>query len=204
MTIAALFVESQGVYFGMPDLEPWSPPRDARDYAGPHPVIAHPPCERWGRFWHGSPRKPHQYDLGDDSGCFDAALRSLRNYGGVLEHPAQSKAWDKFDLPKPRERGWARDLFSNLWSCEVDQYHYGHDARKPTWLLYCGDGPPELVWGRAPQQIPEWMIERYGYARARKYGVISMIGGKHKKAIRERTPIGFRDLLISLVAPLAQ
>lgn len=42
------------------------------------------------------------------------------------------------------------------------------------------------------------MIERYGYEKARRIGVVAMIGGKHKKAIRERTPIMFRDLLISI------
>lgn len=58
--IAALFVEVDGCYAGLPDVDPWPIERDARQYAGPHPVVAHPPCQRWGRFWHGSTRKPHQ------------------------------------------------------------------------------------------------------------------------------------------------
>lgn len=49
-------------------VDPWPIDRDARKYAGPHPVVAHPPCQRWGRFWHGSTRKPHQFQLGDDGG----------------------------------------------------------------------------------------------------------------------------------------
>jgi hypothetical protein len=54
--IAALYVEPNGAYFGLPGVDPWDQARDARKYAGPWPVVAHPPCERWGRFWHGSPR----------------------------------------------------------------------------------------------------------------------------------------------------
>jgi hypothetical protein len=59
-TVAALYVEPQGCYVGVPGVDPWDEARDARTYAGPHPVVAHPPCQRWGRFWHGSTRKPHQ------------------------------------------------------------------------------------------------------------------------------------------------
>lgn len=68
--IAALFVEEGGCYDGLNDVDPWPIARDARNYIGPHPVVAHPPCQRWGRFWHGSTRNPHQYKLGDDNGCF--------------------------------------------------------------------------------------------------------------------------------------
>ena len=67
--IAALFVESHGAYFGLPHVDPWDEPRDARRYSGPLPVVAHPPCQRWGRYWHGSPNKPRQHRLGEDGEC---------------------------------------------------------------------------------------------------------------------------------------
>lgn len=50
-TIAALFVETDGAYFGLPEVDPWDITRDGRKYDGPWPVVAHPPCQRWGRFW---------------------------------------------------------------------------------------------------------------------------------------------------------
>jgi hypothetical protein len=43
--IAALYVETGGCYFGLPDVDPWDQARDARLYAGPWPVVAHPPCQ---------------------------------------------------------------------------------------------------------------------------------------------------------------
>ena len=85
--IAALYVQRDGCYYGIPDVDPWDEERDARLYAGPHPVVAHPPCERWGRYWNGGPSARVPRKLGDDSGCFAAALASVRKWGGVLEHP---------------------------------------------------------------------------------------------------------------------
>ena len=104
--VAALYVDPAGVYSGIPGVECWGEVKDARTYTGPHPVVAHPPCQRWGRFWHGSTRKPHQFKLGDDGGCFASALASVRRCGGVLEHPADSRAWEAFAIhaPKPRSR----------------------------------------------------------------------------------------------------
>src|SRR5271156_2972389 len=105
--IAALFVETGGCYFNLAGVDPWDCLRDARNYSGPWPVVAHPPCQRWGRYWHGSTRKPHQFKLGDDEGCFAAALASLKLWGGVLEHPAHSHAWERFGLPRPvMNAGW--------------------------------------------------------------------------------------------------
>ena len=48
--IAALFVATGGVYFGLPGVEPWDIKADARGYAGPFPVVAHPPCQLWVNF----------------------------------------------------------------------------------------------------------------------------------------------------------
>lgn len=204
-TVAALYVEPKGCYVGVPGVEPWDEARDARDYAGPHPVVAHPPCQRWGRFWHGSTRKPHQYKLGDDGGSFEKALHAVLRWGGVLEHPAHSKAWDAFGLRKPEAgKGWQRGDMGHPSSgysvCYVEQGHYGHASRKPTWLLaWVRPGClPELNWTKGEQRLPAWMIERYGYEKARRIGVVAMVGGKNKTAIRNATPEPFRDLLLSI------
>ncbi len=202
--IAALYVETGGCYFGLDGVDAWDEARDARLYAGPWPVVAHPPCQRWGRFWHGSTRKPHQYQLGDDNGCFASALASVRRWGGVLEHPADSKAFAHFGLPIPkRGEGWTYHDEHGGRSCYVEQGHYGHAARKATWLYAVGVEWPELTWARGEQRIPKWMIDRYGYAKARKIGVVAMIGGKDKTKIRNATPLPFRDLLISIAATAA-
>lgn len=198
-TIAALFVETGGVYAGLPGVDCWGIERDARLYEGPHPVVAHPPCKRWGRFWHGSTRKPHQYKLGHDRGCFNAALFAVRTWGGVLEHPADSQAWDYYGLAKPkRGEGWTTADRYGGRSCYVEQGHYGHISRKPTWLYACHVDLPELNWSRLPQRLDLRMLERYGYEKARRIGVVALIGGKDKERIRDATPPEFRDVLISI------
>ena len=197
--IAALFIERGGAYCGMAEVDPWPVDRDARLYAGPHPVVAHPPCQRWGRYWHGSPRKPHQYKLGDDGGCFAAALAAVRKWGGVLEHPEGSHAWKAFNLnAPPRDGGWIAADFEGGWTCCVEQGHYGHIARKATWLYAVGCQLPELIWGPSPQRLPAYAVERYGYEKARRIGVMAAIGGKDKTRIRDATPAAFRDLLIGI------
>lgn len=197
--IAALFVETGGGYFNIPGVDPWDQTRDARQYEGPHRVVAHPPRQRWGRFWHGSPCKPHQFKKGDDGGCFASALSSVRMWGGVLEHPADSHAWEAFGLMKPpRSGGWVSACDGGGVTCYVEQGFYGHTARKGTWLYAARIRPPDLIWGCGPQRLSPILLERYGYEYARKAGVVAMIGGKNKTAIRNATPPEFRDLLLSI------
>ena len=133
--IAALFVATDGAYSGLPGVDVWDEARDARRYAGPWPVIAHPPCQRWSsKGWHGSPGKPHQYAKGDDSGCFAAALASVRRWGGVLEHPAYSHAWLAHGLPWPLPNGWQRDITGGWWrpdQAASDPQSVGPDADLP-------------------------------------------------------------------------
>lgn len=202
MTIAALYVATGGVYCDLDDVEYWDERIDARNYRGPYRVIAHPPCKRWGRFAHGSPRKPHQFLPGDDAGCFFHALWAVRTFGGILEHPKDSKAWKFFGLPKPTygAAGWTEhDEYSGR-SCYIEQGFYGHSSRKPTWLYaVLPDYPEDLHWGLGEQRLDPKMVERYGYEYARKRGIVGNVGGKDKEKIRDATPIQFRDLLISMV-----
>lgn len=198
--VAALFVETNGIYFGLPGVEPWDRARDARCYPGPWPVIAHPPCQRWGRFWHGSTRKPHQFKMGDDDGCFAAALVAVRRWGGVLEHPADSRAWGVFNLnAPPRKGGWIVADFEGGWTCCVHQGRYGHMAGKPTWLYANGIDLPELNWGACEQRLHPVALAKHGYKKAGRIGMMAMVGGKDKTKIRDATPVEFRDLLLSMV-----
>ena len=102
--VAALFVAKGGIYFNRNDCDPWDEARDARLYAGPCPVVAHPPCSRWCRLA-GLVQARWGHKRGDDGGCFASALASVRKWGGVLEHPAYSAAWSHFDLPVPGRQG---------------------------------------------------------------------------------------------------
>lgn len=199
--IAALYVESDGCYIGVKGVDPWDEIRDARKYKGPHPVVAHPPCQRWGRFWHGSTRKPHQFKMGADDGCFAAALSHVVQFGGVIEHPCDSHAWQAFGIKAPPRSGGWHSAAPGMWSCCVYQGHYGHVAGKPTWLLVSGVQPsnlPELRWGKVEQRIHPVALAKHGYEKARRIGMMAMLGGKDKTKLRNATPIEFRDVLLGI------
>jgi hypothetical protein len=123
--IAALYVEKDGCYYGLPGVDPWDAERDARLYAGPYRVVAHPPCQRWGKFWAGQPLHikltGERKIKGNDGGCFKAALATVRQFGGVLEHPEGSHAWAHFGLTKPPRRGgwvaWRRTMLALAMGC---------------------------------------------------------------------------------------
>lgn len=182
--VAALFVDPKGVYANLPGVDVWGEERDARLYEGPWPVVAHPPCRSWSIMGQCRPEIIRGEDGGDE-GCFEAALQAVRRFGGVLEHPARSRAWRYFDLPRPRHGGWYGKLFDGGegWACEVDQRWYGHEARKPTWLYIVGVGiPGELRWGRGP--LSDKTVGRsWGQGRSQQ---------------RAATPPAFRDVLLSM------
>lgn len=201
--IAALFVAPNGCYFGLDGVDPWDEARDARRYTGPHRVVAHPPCQRWGKFWAGQPLFIKQTGIrkikGDDDGCYASALSYVRAYGGVLEHPWESHAWPHFKLNvPPREGGWiAADRFGG-WTCCVEQGRYGHYARKPTMLLVYDCELPELDWGIGEPRLDPVIVERMGVKRAKRLGEVGGRGGGKDSAPRIGTPPPFRNLLLSI------
>lgn len=202
-TIAALYVETNGCYFGRPDVDPWDEARDARQYAGPHPVVAHPPCQRWGKFWAGQPLTIKKTGVrkikGDDGGCFAAALAAVRKFGGVLEHPWGSHAWKHFGLTvPPRAGGWVKADDQGGFTCCVEQGRYGHYARKPTLLLAYHVDLPELEWGIGEPRIPQWAIDKYGIEKCKRAGELAFKGGGKDSSPRIGTPPEFRNILISM------
>lgn len=187
--IAALFVQTSGAYFGLPNVDPWDEPRDARKYLGPHPVVAHPPCSRWCKPLAKVNQTRYGHKIGDDGGCFHHALMMVQAFGGVLEHPANSYAFDHYHLPKPLRGSWQMaDRWQ--WVTEVSQSAYGHPSRKNTWLLYQGrTAPPSLDWSDPKgTHLTSW-LQRTSRDAPRL---------SKKNAIK--TPPAFRDLLISLAA----
>lgn len=201
--IAALYVQTNGAYFDMSGVDPWDEPRDARKYDGPWPVVAHPPCSRWCQLAHVN-QKRYGHKVGDDGGCFAAALRDVRRWGGVLEHPAFSYAWDAFDLPRPQRHGWTRVIGDEGWVAEVSQAAYGHPARKLTWLYYVGEAtPPELDWRRpaATNQVSDMGRNRGPVITAQ----VSFCGNhgnsrlpRLSKKAASATPAAFRDVLVGM------
>lgn len=191
--VAALFVEPEGVYANQPGVDLWDEARDARLYAGPHPVVAHPPCARWSSLAYVN-QAIHGYQVGDDGGCFESALRAVRLYGGVLEHPAGSLAWKSFMLPRPGRMGWYREFLDPGWSCEVSQSAYGHRARKRTWLYYVGDRPPiGLDWREAEG---ECIVGDLWHGNGRRLGRGDRPRMYQKEALA--TPEAFCDALLAL------
>ncbi len=204
--IAALFVARDGCYYGLKDVDPWDQERDARRYEGPWPVVAHPPCQRWGKLWAGQPlhikRTGQRKIKGDDGGCFAAALAFVRRFGGVIEHPWGSHAWPHFGLAvPPRSGGWIKADEHGGWTCCVEQGRYGHYARKPTLLYVVRCARPELAWGKSSWTPDPVVVARMGLKRAKRLGEMAARGGGRDSKPRIGTPEPFRDLLLSMVRP---
>lgn len=190
--ISALFVETDGCYFNLKNIDPWDIKRDARKYNLNNKIIAHPPCQLWGKFakinfkrWGGEHNRP-----GNDGGCFNSALFNLRRCGGILEHPAFSYAWDEFSLNKPIDIGWNK-LKNDEWVCEIWQSAYGHKCTKRTWLYYVGDKMPlDLNWKREKGVFQIGFYDQRGKDRNK-----NTVSGKEASA----TPIKLRNDLIRLL-----
>jgi hypothetical protein len=182
-TVAALYVDPDGVYANLPGVEVWDEARDARLYAGPWPVVAHPPCKSWSQMGNCRPLTR----AGGDGGTFSAALAVVERYGGVLEHPALTRAWRTFNLPKVATHGWNIALYGRPgWATEIDQAVYGHPCHKLTWLYYVGPKPPKLDW------------------RERNTGRRVADDGGGGRDQRSRTPPAFRDVLLAMARSAAR
>lgn len=190
--IAALFVQTSGAYFGIEGVDPWDIHRDARKYAGPYPVVAHPPCSRWCQLAHIN-QKRYGHRVGDDGGCFEKALKAVREYGGVLEHPAFTHAWREFGLPRVQSGCWTQSLLG-CWVTQVSQGAYGHRARKLTWLYYVGNNPPPALDWSSPAPTAQVSF-------CKNHGNSPLPRLSKKEA--SRTPPAFRDLLISIARSAA-
>jgi hypothetical protein len=134
-------------------------------------------------------------EIGDDGGCFEAALASVHRFGGVLEHPAFSYAWPEFGLPTPSSHvGWTGS-FDGGWSAYVEQGMYGHEIRKPTWLYAYGVELAPLAWRktRKDPDEPGWYVRHDRGTECKRRGPARI---RDKRA--SKTPVEFRDVLLAM------
>lgn len=122
--IAALYVRSDSIYKSLL-IDCYDIQRDARNFTGSKPVIAHPPCRAWGRLRAFAKPRTDEREL-----AFHA-LSVVRNNGGILEHPANSSFWKTAALSRPG----IRDDYDVI-TYVIDQSWFGHPAPKRTYL-YC-------------------------------------------------------------------
>lgn len=182
MKVAALFVMNDSIYKTLPGVECYDKDRNALKFDGGCPVIVHPPCRLWGKLKYFSTASL------DEKGLAIWAIDQVRKCGGVLEHPAFSDLWLGSRLPIPNglpdEHGG--------YTIEVDQFHFGHKARKRTWLYIMG--------------IPKKNLPAIPHRKGQPTHVIASstqragrLGLKHvNKHDRSATPIAFAKWLVKV------
>ena len=168
----------------------WDVVRDATLYAGPWPVVAHPPCGPWSRL---------KAFCGDEllaqKHLAPLAVEQVRRWGGVLEHPAGSELWSHARLPLP---GGLPDAYGGF-TLAVEQWRWGHRAIKPTWLYIVGVNPAHIP------AIPDPACERPAGSSARTVGG-AKAGGQRSmlerlpKSQRHLTPPDFAAWLVQVAA----
>lgn len=130
-SVAVLFARADSHYKALPDCDVWDIERDARKWPGGMPVVAHPPCRAWGRLrMFANPRKGERL-------LATWAVRQVRTWGGVLEHPVGSLLWPKAGLPAPGQRdrfgGWTLPIVQQWWGHRAEREHTPPDLA--CWLV---------------------------------------------------------------------
>lgn len=127
MKTPVLFVHSRSNYKKFDFFDCYDEKRNALNYTGTLPVIAHPPCRLWSKL--------RTLSTADESEKEYASwvLQLVRQNGGILEHPYDSTFWKTFDCPKPG----TFDKFGGT-TIVFDQFHFGYYTRKRTRLYIVG------------------------------------------------------------------
>jgi hypothetical protein len=118
--ITALCVNQNSIYKTIEGIDAWDLERDAYNFDGLNPIIAHPPCQQWSRLKAFAKVNPKEKDLA----IF--CLEKINRNGGILEHPAGSTFF-KYAGIKP--------------TISIDQHWFGFPARKRTYLYFVGCKP---------------------------------------------------------------
>lgn len=174
--VSILFCHKKSIYKKLLGTDCWDLERNAMLWRGGNSCIAHPPCAQWGAMAHLAHIKPAEKVLAI------WAVEQVRQWGGVLEHPASSRLWDVMSLPRPGEPA---DQFGG-WTLGIHQHWWGHEADKATHLYIVGCAPADIppipmVLGKAPRSMSP------------NHGRKELLKSK-----REHTPAALAEWLIEL------
>lgn len=175
--VSVLYVRHDSAYKQLPGADVYDINRDARTCPDGLPVVAHPPCRAWGRL--RTFAKPRH----DERELAIHAVEMVRRNGGVLEHPERSTLWAHQGLPLSGTDEWGG------YTISVDQFWWGHRARKATWLYVCGVRHNQLP----PIPLCFDAVTHVVQTRRTKYSRPHI-----SKAEREHTPPRFASWLLEL------
>lgn len=176
--VAVLFARADSIYKQFNNCDVYDIERDARTYTGGLPIIAHPPCRAWGQLSHLAKPRPDEKELAI------WVIWKIRENGGILEHPLHSKLWGELALPKGKEI----DKFGGF-SLYIDQFWFGHKAKKPTLLYICGIKPDEIPEYPLRFETPTHLLTQWNSKTGKRLPEVS-------KAEREATPVHLAEWLI--------
>ena len=177
-SVAVLFARRDSIYKTLPECDVWDADRDALNWPGGMPVIAHPPCRSWSQLRHFAKPREGEQELAL------WAVKKVRAFGGVLEHPAKSALWPAVGLPEPGYRDSAEG-----WTLCVPQQWWGHPCEKMTRFYIVGCDPKDIP--PIPFELGEArMVQSYSHKCRRRPQM------PHK--LREHTPPALGRWLVEL------
>lgn len=180
-TVAVLFARKDSIYKQMQGCDVFDIERDARTWPGGAPIVAHPPCRAWGQLSHFAKPRPDEKELAV------WAVQKIRENGGVLEHPKNSRLWAVCGLPKPGQR----DKFGG-WTLQAPQKWWGHKAEKETRFYVVGCQPkdaPEIPFSIREAEYVIGTSKRKDKRKMKK---------ECSKKDREGTPVDLAKWLVEL------
>ena len=178
MKVAILFARPDSNYKLLEEVEVYDLQRNALNFPGGMSIVAHPPCRTWGAMSH----MKHVTRDADEHNLAIWAVGQVRQWGGVLEHPAASKLWKSMPLPESGRDEWGG------FTLGVDQLWWGHVASKPTKLY---------IVGCDPKEVPQMPL-RIQLAHKTIAGIKGKPGHRCTQQEREHTPLAFANWLVAL------
>lgn len=159
--VAVLCVAKGSAYHGREGVDVFDRDRDAWNFDGSKPIVAHPPCRTWSpTYRHFAKPEPRERDLGLQ------CVKWLIDCGGVIEQPAKSLLFEAAGLPVPRLTAVRHDLKTDVISIEVWQKWWGFKTKKRTWLAIAGLTPGELP--PIPFRLSSYADDSWHYERLSK------------------------------------